>query len=239
VDLLVSYQSNDGGYSEYEPSRVGDWIEYLNPATNLNNVMKSYSFPECTSSVVTGLHLFTQHHPEYRQEEIKECIRKAVIYIKRKQRHDGSWYGTWGICFTYATMFTLDCLQKLGETYENSDCIRRAVHFLLSIQKKDGGWGESYKSSTTLNYVEHEKSQIVHTAYACIALMSAQYPDRKPIERGLKVIMSRQKVHGEWPAESAEGNFLENGTLTYQNYKFIWAIKALGMFITMYGDVVI
>jgi len=239
VDVLLALQSSDGGYSEYESSRVGDWIECINPATNMNNVMKSYTFPECTSSATTALLLFTQNHPEYRQEEIKECIRKAVIFIKRKQRQDGSWYGAWGICFTYGTMFTLDCLQKLGETYENSDCVRRAVHFLLSIQKEDGGWGESYKSSSTLTYIAHENSQITNTAYACIALMSAQYPDRKPIERGLKLIMSRQQVHGEWPAESAEGNFLESGTLTYRNYRFIFAIKALGMFVAMYGDVAI
>lgn len=40
--------------------------------------------------------------------------------------------------------------------------------------------------------------------------MHAQYPDRKPIERGLKLIMSRQQANGEWLSEAIEGVFNRN-----------------------------
>ena len=40
--------------------------------------------------------------------------------------------------------------------------------------------------------------------------MHAQYPDRKPIERGLKLIMQRQQVNGEWLSEAIEGVFNRN-----------------------------
>ena len=53
--------------------------------------------------------------------------------------------GSWGICFTYATMFALESLSLVGETYETSQSARRACDFLVRKQRADGGWGESYK----------------------------------------------------------------------------------------------
>ena len=141
VDVLLSMQSPDNGFSEYEPSRVGDWIESLNAAEVFRKIIKSYPFPECTTGVVT-LKLFLANitpTPDYRVDDIREVIRKSLIYIKSSQRQDGSWY-SWGICFTYAAMFALETLEILGETYENSHDVRRAANFLLSKQMSDGGW---------------------------------------------------------------------------------------------------
>jgi len=77
----------------------------------------------------------------------------------------------------------------------------------------------------------------VQTAWACIGLMKAQYPDRVPIERGLKLIMSRQQVNGEWKQEAIEGVFNKSCMITYPNYKFTFTTKALGMFAKRYGDI--
>jgi lanosterol synthase len=66
-------------------------------------------------------------------------------YIYASQRPDGSWFGSWGVCFTYATMFALESLALYGETYENSERVRRACKFLLGKQMADGGWSESYE----------------------------------------------------------------------------------------------
>lgn len=145
VDVMLSLQGGDNGFSEYEISRVGDWIEQLNAAEVFGNIMKSYSFPECTTAVVTALTIFRRSYPEYRRAEIEDCISRAFAFIKNTQRPDGSWFGSWGICFTYATMFALESLHLSGENYENSAHVQRAVHFLLDKQKEDGGWGETYK----------------------------------------------------------------------------------------------
>jgi lanosterol synthase len=71
--------------------------------------------------------------------------RRAIEYIHRVQRPDGSWFGSWAICFTYATMFALESLSLAGETCDNSADVRRACDFLLARQMNDGGWGESFK----------------------------------------------------------------------------------------------
>lgn len=89
-------------------------------------------------------------------------------------------------CFTYATMFAIESLSLAGEHYDNSSSVRTACEFLLSKQMSDGGWGESYKvrfpaglslrranhtdthhaqSCETEQYVHHEKSQVVNTAW--------------------------------------------------------------------------
>jgi hypothetical protein len=51
-------------------------------------------------------------------------------------------------------------------------------------------------------------SQVVQTAWAVLCLVSAQYPDREPIERALKLIMSRQLDDGSWAQEDIEGIFV-------------------------------
>lgn len=62
------------------------------------------------------------------------------------QRPDGSWYGNWGVCFTYGTWFGCEGLAAVGESYASSASARSACAFLLQKQRSDGGWGESYLS---------------------------------------------------------------------------------------------
>lgn len=107
--------------------------------------MTEYDYPECTTSVITALSHFKKYYPNYRAAEINDTIRKAIKYLHSIQRPEGGWYGSWGICFTYATMFATESLSLVGESYRTSDHARRACEFLVSKQQEDGGWGETYK----------------------------------------------------------------------------------------------
>ena len=49
------------------------------------------------SPAVTALSTFRKKYPYYRADEILETCRTGIEWIKRKQRSDGSWYGSWGI----------------------------------------------------------------------------------------------------------------------------------------------
>ncbi len=207
IDTLLTMQNPSGGFSSYEPTRGSEYLEYLNAAEVFGRIMIEYDYPECTTAVVTALSLFTTHDSTYRATTIRAVKDAALSYIRRAQRPDGSWYGSWGICFTYATMFALESLASVGETHSNSARVRKACEFLLSKQMDDGGWGESYMSCETGVYTPHEQSQVVQTAWACIALMEADFPDVRPIRKALVMVMGRQQENGEWLQEAIEGVF--------------------------------
>ena len=207
VDTLLTMQNPSGGFASYENVRGSEYMEYLNAAEVFGRIMVEYDYPECTTAVVTALSLFRDHDPLYRKADIAKTLHGAVKYIRDAQRADGSWYGSWGICFTYAGMFALESLASVGETYTNSARVQRACSFLLDKQKADGGWGESYKSCETGIYTQHENSQVVQTCWALIGLMHAGYPHRGHIERGIRLLMHRQLPQGGWAQEAIEGVF--------------------------------
>lgn len=266
VDTLLTYQDpKTGGCASYETPRGGEWMELLNAAEIFGNIMVEYLYPECTTATVTTLSLFQKHWPDYRSEEIKQFVVRAVDWIKTAQYEHGGWYGSWAICWTYATMFALESLATVGDTYESSDSARRGCEFLVKRQRADGGWSESYQVSCRLSlprpcrqtlkdylmtnnskaceqhaYIEHhDGSQVVMTAWALIGLMNAQYPRVDVLKRGVKLIMDRQQANGEWKQEAIEGVFNKSCCITYPNYKFTFTIKALGMFSKRYPGAVV
>ena len=207
VDVLLTMQNeHTGGFASYEIQRGSEYLEMLNAAEVFGRIMVEYDYPECTTAVVTVLSLFQKFYPDYRTEEIKAIKLTALDYIRRAQREDGSWYGSWGVCFTYAAIFALESLSTIGETYANSPRVRKACDFLISHQMSDGGWGESYRASELKVWVDHpEKSQVVQTCWAVIALMYAGYPEQQPIKRAIQMVMGRQQANGEWLQEAIEG----------------------------------
>lgn len=237
VNILLSMQNNTGGCSSYELRRGSEHLEYLNAAEVFGQIMVEYDYVECTAACMLALDKFRKVNPFYRALEIENFIQRAIKFIRSAQRDDGSWYGSWGICFTYGTMFALEALEAVGDTWHNSESIRCACEYLLAHQREDGGWGESFRGCELGFYVDHKDTQIVQTAWACIGLMQAGYPDMEPIVRGIRMIMARQQSDGQWAQEALEGVFNKSGMISYTNYKYIFPIKALGLFARKYGNI--
>ncbi len=207
IDTLLTMQNVSGAFASYEPTRGSEYLEYLNAAEVFGRIMIEYDYPECTTAVVTAYSLFSEHYPDYRADDIAKSKSRALDYIRKAQRPDGSWYGSWGICFTYAGMFALESLASVGEIYENSARVRKGCEFFLSKQMDDGGWGESYRSCETGIYTPHAKSQVVQTCWAIIGLMEAGYPERAPVKKAVRMLMGRQGRKGGWEQEAIEGVF--------------------------------
>lgn len=116
--------------------------------------MIEYSYTECTSSVILALMAFKSKFPHYRSTQINNALIKAETYIRRQQREDGSWEGSWGVCFTYGTWFAIESLAMLGHTCSTNDnAVIRGCDFIVSKQNSDGGWGEDFTSCTERKYV--------------------------------------------------------------------------------------
>jgi squalene/oxidosqualene cyclase-like protein len=231
INFILSTQNKDGGWASYELQRSGSWIEWLNPAEVFKGIMIDYSYIECTSACVQALWKFRlqKQFSNYREKEINLAIQHGIEFIKKNQRSDGSWYGSWAICFTYGTWFAIEALITVGESIK-SKTITKAVEFLLSKQNSDGGWGESYLSCVYKTYIQHQQSQVVNTSWAILSLISAK-ADPIAIRKGIQFIINKQSANGDWNQQAISGVFNGNCMISYTNYRNIFPIWALGRFI--------
>ncbi len=198
VNVILTLHNADGGWATYENNRGSRWYEMLNPSEVFGDIMIDYSYVECTSACITALKTFAQDIPDHRSAEVLNAIQAGRQFIKSIQRKDGSWYGSWGVCFTYGTWFGIEGLIAAGESTE-SEPIQRAVKWILSKQNPNGGWGESYVACVDKAYPAdgsgdygEDNSGVVNTAWALLGLLKADCNDKTAIDRGIKFLMRRQ-----------------------------------------------
>ncbi len=237
IDWLLFMQNDDGGWASYERKRAPQWIEVLNPAMLFENIMVEVTYTECSSATMQGLKEFSLNH-DYRKADIEKALEKGTSFIKGKQREDGSWYGCWGVCFTYGIWFGIEGLLCGGmQGFENGAAakeISTACDFLLSKQNEDGSWGESFESCVQHKYIQHEDGQIINTAWALLGLMKAKHPNRAAIEKGIQFLISRQEDNGDFPQEGISGVFNGNCMETYTSYRNVFPLWALARYYKHY-----
>jgi len=241
VNVILTLQNVDGGFATYENNRGYRWYEKLNPSEVFGDIMIDYSYVECSMASLSAVYAFAKAFPDHRRAEVQGAIQAGRRFIKSIQRPDGSWYGSWGCCFTYGTWFGVEGLVLSGEPPE-SDNLQRACAFLIAKQNPNGGWGEDFTSCYDKAYAAHgmqrwgdEGSGVVNTGWALLALMAAECPDAAAVRRGVHYLMRRQLPNGDWPQEGIAGVFNRACGISYTQYRNIFPMWALARYARHYA----
>lgn len=226
VELMLSLQNPDGGWATYELTRGPAWLEALNASDCFRDIMIDYSYVECTSACVQALRAYRQRFNTADAERIERAIDGGRRFLQAAQRVDGSWEGSWGVCFTYGTWFGVLGLKAAGLS-DTSPEIERACAFLVAHQRADGSWGESSESCARRYYVPTEQGQAVMTAWATLALIAAGRGQSAAVVRATEFLAKRQCQDGSFPAEGIAGVFNKTCAIHYDNYLKIFPLWAL------------
>lgn len=182
-----------------------------------------------------GLAAFRRHWPEYRTDAVNTAIATGLQYVRDQQRDDGSWYGSWAVCFTYGAWFGVEAILAAGDPAgADREALKKSCSFLLSKQRPDGGWGESYLSCLTKQYAHAPQSNAVNTAWALLALTQAQCEDAIAVRRGIDYLLSRQTPAGDWAQEGVAGIFNRTCSITYTAYRNVFPLWALAVYVNCY-----
>ncbi|HEY0464979.1 MAG TPA: terpene cyclase/mutase family protein [Polyangiaceae bacterium] len=226
LELMLSLQNADGGWATYELTRGPTWLEALNASDCFRDIMIDYSYVECTSACMQALQAYRQRFGGAHDDRIERAIQSGRGFLEAEQRADGSWEGSWGVCFTYGTWFGILGLKAAGVA-DGAREIERACAFLRAHQAPDGSWGESAESCARRHYVPTEQGRAVMTAWATLALIAAGQGQSAAVARAVEFLSRRQREDGSFPPEGIAGVFNKTCAIHYDNYLKIFPLWAL------------
>lgn len=226
VELILSLQNEDGGWATYELQRAPLWLETLNPSDVFSTIMVDVSYVECTSSCITALMMWKHSGTALHRVKVDRAIARGLEFIRRQQRADGSWEGSWGVCFTYGTWFATTALAMAGVP-PTDPALHRAAVFLESKQREDGSWSELAESCRAREWVEGKDGHAVNTAWALLALAACGRAKSDVARRGIEWLRGRQREDGTWAPEPIAGVFNKTCAIHYDAYLKIFPMWAL------------
>ncbi len=155
---------------------------------------------------------------------------RALDFIRHSQRHDGPWYGRWGVNYIYGTWSVLRGLGALGVDPRH-EFVQRAIRWLERRQNPDGGWGETCESYDKPELAGKGESMPSQTAWALLGLFAVAQTTGPVVERGVEYLLKTQKPDGGWDDPLWNGTgFPRVFMLKYHLYAKYFPLWALGVY---------
>jgi squalene-hopene/tetraprenyl-beta-curcumene cyclase len=246
VRWLLAMQSENGGWGSFDRDNTSKLTVKL-PFFDFGEVIDPPSV-DVTGHILEALgdQGWTTESPE---------VQRAIEYIWKEQESDGPWFGRWGVNYIYGTGAVLPGLASVG--YNMADArVQKASDWVESHQNQDGGWGESCASYADPRLRGSGDSTASQTAWAIIALIAAKRSKSSAVERGIRYLVTSQRVDGSWNEpqytatgfpgygigdrrfkgmETSEKDLLPvelpaGFMIKYHMYRIYWPLLALGRF---------
>jgi squalene-hopene/tetraprenyl-beta-curcumene cyclase len=221
VGWFLGMQNGDGGWGSFDAD---------NDRIYLNNIpfADHGALLDPSTEDLTGRGLELLGTLGYPRE--LEAVERAIHFIRHTQRHDGPWWGRWGVNYFYGTWSVLRGLGAIGVDARH-EYIQRAVRWLQRRQNADGGWGETCESYSRPELAGQGASLPSQTAWALLGLFAAGVTSGPAVERGVRYLLATQDAAGTW------SDPLWNGTgfprvfyLKYHLYAKYFPLWALGVY---------
>jgi squalene-hopene/tetraprenyl-beta-curcumene cyclase len=216
IQWLLGMQSSDGGWAAFDVDN--NWQVLSKVPFADHNAMLDPTCPDITGRVIEALcrRGFRHDHP---------AIARGARYLLTHQRPDGSWYGRWGVNYTYGTFLAMRGLRASGAAAAGA--IRLGAQWLRSVQNDDGGWGESCASYEMHHFVP-APSTPSQTAWALLGLEAAGESASDAARRGVAWLVEHQNAAGSWDEDLMTGTGFPNVFyLSYHLYRHYFPLLAL------------
>lgn len=222
-EWVVGLQSRNGGFAAFDADNT---YGYLN---NIPFADHGALLDPPTEDVTARCVSFLAQLGEVPSSS--EPLRRGLMFLRRTQRPDGSWYGRWGMNYIYGTWSVLCALNSAG-LEPDDPAISKAAGWFIDVQNSDGGWGED-GSSYKLGHGgwESAPSTASQTAWALLGLMAAGAVDHPAVERGVSYLLRNQAAHGLWDEDhhTATG-FPRVLYLRYHGYRKYFPLWAMARY---------
>lgn len=221
LNWTLGMQSWNGGYGAFDTNNDADFLNRI-PFADMEAMI------DAPTEDLTGRLLHLMGTVGYRMEHGR--ARRALAFLRRTQRPDGSWWGRWGVNFVYGTWCALAGLERIGEDM-GAPYVRAAVEWLTTHQNADGGWGETIASYDDERLAGTGDSTASQTAWALLGLLAAGEARSPAVERGVAWLLERQTDDGTWEEPQFTGTgFPRHFYLRYHLYRHYFPLMALGQY---------
>lgn len=224
AEWLAGMQSNNGGFTSFDADNTYFYLNEIPFADH--GALLDPPTADVSARCLTLFARLVDKHPQYR-----EVMSSCLDYLRNEQEPEGYWFGRWGTNYIYGTWAVLQALREAGAD-NNDPAVRRAVEWLKGTQRSDGGWGETNDSYTDRSLAgKSDTSSSFSTAWALLALLSAEEADSPEVARGIEYLIRHQSPDGLWhePDFSAPG-FPRVFYLKYHGYSKYFPIWALARY---------
>jgi squalene-hopene/tetraprenyl-beta-curcumene cyclase len=227
-EWVLGLQSRNGGWGAFDADNTKEYLNHI-PFADHGALLD----PPTEDVTARGISMLAQLG--YASDSTP--VARALRYLRRSQRADGSWFGRWGMNYIYGTWSALCALRAAGVPAEAPE-VQRAAKWLVSIQNFDGGWGEDGESYS-LDYDGHKpaSSTASQTAWALLGLMAVGETG-DAVERGIAYLIKTQAAGGFWHEEryTATG-FPRVFFLRYHGYAKYFPLWALARYRSLMNGV--